>query len=195
MKTVLKIIGAIFALFIVAVIVLVIIAVNIDDEPKEEVKKVSVVDSDFTENDLLKAVKSKDKDVSKVTIDNDLVTITYKKNMTVWDESDLFLQSSKKSAELYKNLFKRNDVSKVKVIFPMTFTDQKGNETSEDAITITLNKENSNEIDYKNFISLLATHPAYMFNNANEYYIYPSIYKSIKSEYVSELENGFSKVE
>ena len=162
---------------------------------EEDKKLTSISKTDLTNEGMTKAVKKKDKDVDKVIVEGNKVTITYKKDLAFWDETSLFRDTAKNSAELFEQIFKRDDVAESIVIVPTTFTDQLGNESTETAISITLKKEMSAKINYKNFTDSLVLHPAYMYNASNEYYIHPGIYKAVDKKYIKELQAGFSKVE
>lgn len=155
------------------------------ETPKEkevEAQKVTISNVDLASGDFKKLVKKKFKDVKEVVQTDGSVVVTFKDDITYWDENDFVKRSANTGVALMEYIFKNPDVKSVNIVTPTTMTDSKGNESLDNVIKVTWDRELSDSVNYKNFKDMvLVEYPRY-YNEAVTYYIHPGIYKNIKSD-------------
>lgn len=162
---------------------------------KEKRKKMElyIQDSPLSERKMTMVMREMDTGIKTVKIQEDFVSIKYEVDWEQWDETSLFHNAADKSAWIFNMFLKRSDVNKVTVAFPITFMDQNRKVSVSDAISITLTKETSENIDYKRAMELVKTNPSAMYDAANAYNIHPEVYENINKEFLDGLKAGMRK--
>lgn len=153
------------------------------EEPKEEVKKVTLSDADLSSKDFGKLVKKVNKDIDTVAVEEGNVTITMSKDKSYWNENEMVEQTAKKGIELMEKVFKNPSVQSIKIDVPVPMVDSKGNEEVETVVTVTWDRATHEEINYENFKNMVILEYPKFYEQASTYNIHAGIYNYIDEEY------------
>lgn len=163
-------------------------------EVEETVKENFPSDFEINAPEFKDAVKSVNINIDNVEVNDNKVTITFKEDLLVWDDTSFVKDAATRGISIMEKVFANKQVNEVTIIVPTKMYDNKGNESIENVIEITWNRQLSDEINYANFNDLVWSDPIRFYNVANSYYIHPGVFQNIKDEYLTRFENGFNKL-
>lgn len=151
-----------------------------DNKPKP---KPTIDKADINSAEFISLVKDVNHSIDKVAVSNSNVNITMDSDQAYWNESQMVEVTATDSVKIMEKVFSNPSVQSVTVNVPTSMMDDKGNETIENVINVTWNRELSNQVNYDNFLGMVYTDCTKFYNLAESYRIHPGIYMHIKNEY------------
>ncbi len=140
---------------------------------------------------LVEKIQEDDKNVDLATYKDGTLTLETEAK-SLWSENSLFYNVYDLFESTYV-AFKDKSVDEVKIVITTSMTDTKGNESIEPVIEYGFSREMIEELNYDNFSFMAYGEPWRVLNESSYYWIHPGIYKNLKSEYIKNLNHGFSK--
>ncbi|RFA37069.1 hypothetical protein CAI16_03075 [Virgibacillus dokdonensis] len=134
-------------------------------------------------NELLK----KDHDrIDNVLLENNIAIVIYAEG-SFWSETSAFKDFAIDSTSIMRELKNNKNLKGIGFVQMMSMTDQKGNESIERTIITHFNKENYDEINFKNFVNQIYADSSNFYKVSNGYWMHPSIYQNIEEKTLNGL--------
>lgn len=152
-------------------------------EKKKEKKKLTIDKKMVKSNSNVDKAKFIDTGVLRVHINPS----------SVWSENSFVTTYTYYALEAINEAFKDKGVNEVEVQINTDFTDAKGNESKDQAVTITYDRAKFEELNYKKFKTMASGQEWRILNESSTYNIHPGIFIEIKDKYRQNLINGMSK--
>lgn len=144
---------------------------------KEETSVVKLSNVNLSDNAaLLKLVKKENKDISKISVAGDLVSIEISSKKSYWDENTVISQTAYNNYKLMYDLLQRKEVHSVTVNAMVSMQDVKGKSIVENGVSVTWNKDTVNGMNIDNFLS------SNFYRVAEGFDVNPGIFKSLKEK-------------
>ncbi|MEN1968972.1 hypothetical protein WMZ97_12975 [Lentibacillus sp. N15] len=150
------------------------------ETPKENLSNAKGADSIST---LLK----KDYDqIENVLLENEIAIVVYS-NGSFWSETSAFKDFAIDSTSIMKELKGNKNINGIGFVQMMDMTDKKGNESVERTMITYFDKDNYDDINFKNFTGQVYTEPSRFYEVSNGYWMHPSVYQNIKDKALNGL--------
>lgn len=162
---------------------------TIEKKQKEATEKKA-----FDELPIDKKILKKNDNVKNATLDKNGVLTIVNQATSAWDENSIVTTYTYWMFEAMNDAFKDASVKEVNVSIETTVTDNKGNSSMKEVVSFLYTRETFNELNYDGFLNLASGQEWRIYNESDQYFIYPVIFNNIKSEYSTNLINGASKV-
>ncbi len=165
---------------------------EVEDKPvpvsKEESNTVvDVSDLNLKDENYIKAIKSVNKDINTVEINENMVSIYFKEDMGVWDEKSLVKDMAIDGAKIFEKVFENKNANEATLIFKTNFTDAYGKENLNDAINITWSRETSDKVNYDNYENILYQDYTKFYMISDKFSIHPGIANELDPEEKSSM--------
>lgn len=108
-----------------------------------------------------------------------IVTIYYKPGIT-WNEKDLLRKTVDTTVKASKRLFSNQRLGFLTIVTEGDFTDQYGNTETRDAVKVGLSKETVSKINWENFEDMVYVDYKKLFEIADSQYLHPSVQRTLE---------------
>lgn len=169
---------------------------NEANQNEEDVNLTKSTDS----NTIAGLLKEKFNNVDKVLIEENIAVVVLSDDI-IWSETALFKDFAIDSTSIMRELKHNNNLKGVGFVQLLPLTDQKGNESLERVMIAYFDKENYDEINFKNFVNQIYADSSNFYKVSNGYWMHPSIYQNIDEKTLnglpfvpSESSKGFETV-
>lgn len=115
------------------------------------VRYICYSDVDIASEDFPKLVTNKFKDIKSEAQTEGNVVVTFKSDITYWNENDIVSSTANDGVDMMEYLFKNPNVNSVYLETPTSMVDEKGYETDSNVVKVTWTREGSEEVNYANF--------------------------------------------
>lgn len=110
-----------------------------------------------------------------------------------FNENTLVTNQAYNILELMDIAFSNDDVETVDVVVRVTMVDNKGNESTSDAINIVYKRSTFEELNYSNFVETARSEEWRIYNESDEYLINPNIYANLNEDIKDNMVSGNAK--
>ncbi len=151
--------------------------IEIQEQANIEKKPITIIDKLWSSFD--NSIKKREGYNIKYNEESKTVTLIYNSE-TFWDESSLLRGAYSSLVKYGLEAFELEDVDALTIKYKTEFTDSYGKKSSEDAVILTMSKEEFSKYEWKG----LEYQPIHnqMKNSCLEHYIHPAILKNLKYE-------------
>jgi chemotaxis protein histidine kinase CheA len=156
--------------------------VNKEKTPKDEINLTNATDAKSIDK-LLK--KNHDK-IEQVLLEDSIAIIVYSDG-SFWSETSAFKDFAIESTSIMREVKDNNNLNGIGFVQMMSMVDQKGNESTERTIIAYFDKENYDEINFKNFVNQTYADSSNFYKVSNGYWMHPSIYQNVDEKALNGL--------
>lgn len=154
---------------------------NAEEKTKADAEKKTAEDTVKKTPDVLIKEKYNNK-IEAASFADGILKVEAKGEMAVWDENDFIKKYPREYFDIFWSGIFLEGVSKVEVVSYSKFNDAKGNESREEAIKMSWNKETVKDANYDKFKDIAMLKPENIYRFSESYNIHVALWRNAKDD-------------